>query len=78
MLFRSLAHDLRLDLDVGRHVHHAQRLLHDLAEHRRGEIAAPVFSQVVQQTLRMMNVAPDIEVKPQIVGKPVAAEQESF
>jgi len=37
-----------------------------------------VFSQVVQQTLRMMNVAPDIEVKPQIVGKPVAAEQESF
>jgi len=43
-----------------------------------GEIAAPVFSQVVQQTLRMMNVAPDIEFKPQIVGKPVAAEQESF
>jgi cell division protein FtsI (penicillin-binding protein 3) len=43
-----------------------------------GEIAAPVFSQVVQQTLRMMNVATDIEVKPQIVGKPVAAEQESF
>ena len=43
-----------------------------------GEIAAPVFSQVVQQTLRMMNVAPDIEVKPQIVGKPVATEQESF
>jgi len=43
-----------------------------------GEIAAPVFSQVVQQTLRMMNVAPDIEVKPQIVGKPVVAEQESF
>ena len=43
-----------------------------------GEIAAPVFSQVVQQTLRMMNVAPDIEVKPQIVGKPVAAEQESI
>ncbi len=43
-----------------------------------GEVAAPVFSQVVQQTLRMMNVAPDIEVKPQIVGKPVATEQESF
>jgi len=43
-----------------------------------GEIAAPVFSQVVQQTLRMMNVAPDIEVQPQIVGKPVATEQESF
>ena len=43
-----------------------------------GDVAAPVFSQVVQQTLRMMNVAPDIEVKPQIVGKPEAAEQESI
>jgi cell division protein FtsI (penicillin-binding protein 3) len=43
-----------------------------------GEVAAPVFSQVVQQTLRMMNVAPDIEVKAQIVGKPVPAETESF
>ena len=43
-----------------------------------GEVAAPVFSQVVQQTLRMMNVAPDIEVKPQILGKPVAAEPESI
>lgn len=43
-----------------------------------GEVAAPVFSQVVQQTLRMMNVATDIAVKPQIVGKPAAAEQESF
>ena len=46
-----------------------------------GEVAAPVFSQVVQQTLRMMNVAPDIEVKAQIVGKPGAApagETESF
>ena len=43
-----------------------------------GEVAAPVFSQVVQQTLRMMNVAPDLEVKAQIVGRPVAAEVESF
>jgi cell division protein FtsI (penicillin-binding protein 3) len=43
-----------------------------------GEVAAPVFSQVVQQTLRMMNVAPDIEVKAQIVNKPVPAETESF
>jgi cell division protein FtsI (penicillin-binding protein 3) len=41
-------------------------------------VAAPVFSQVVQQTLRMMNVAPDIEVKPQILGKPVPAEPESI
>ncbi len=38
----------------------------------------PVFSQVVQQTLRMMGVPPDIEVKPGIVAKPVPAEQESF
>jgi cell division protein FtsI (penicillin-binding protein 3) len=43
-----------------------------------GDVAAPVFSQVVQQTLRMMNVTPDLEVKAQIVGKPVAAEAESF
>ncbi len=43
-----------------------------------GDVAAPVFSQVVQQTLRMLNVAPDIEVKAQIVGKPPAAEPESF
>jgi cell division protein FtsI (penicillin-binding protein 3) len=43
-----------------------------------GEVAAPVFSQVVQQTLRMMNVAPDIEVKPQIAAKPASAAQESF
>jgi cell division protein FtsI (penicillin-binding protein 3) len=43
-----------------------------------GDVAAPVFSQVVQQTLRMMNVPPDIEVKPQIVVKPGSAEPESF
>ncbi|MFO1293888.1 MAG: penicillin-binding protein 2 [Rubrivivax sp.] len=43
-----------------------------------GDVAAPVFSQVVQQTLRMLNVPPDIEVKPQIVGQPVPAEIESF
>ncbi|MBA4175784.1 MAG: cell division protein [Leptothrix sp. (in: Bacteria)] len=43
-----------------------------------GEVAAPVFSQVVQQTLRMMNVAPDIDVKAQISAKPVVAEIESF
>jgi membrane peptidoglycan carboxypeptidase len=36
-----------------------------------GDVAAPVFSQVVQQTLRMMGVPPDIEVKPGIVAKPV-------
>ena len=43
-----------------------------------GDVAAPVFSEVVQQTLRMMNVAPDLDVKAQITAKPVAAEPESF
>ncbi len=43
-----------------------------------GDIAAPVFSQVVQQTLRMMNVAPDLDVKAQINAKPVVAEPESI
>ncbi len=46
--------------------------------HYGGDVAAPVFSQVVQQTLRMMNVAPDIDVKAQISAKPQPAEQESF
>jgi cell division protein FtsI (penicillin-binding protein 3) len=40
-----------------------------------GDVAAPVFSQVVQQTLRVMGVAPDLAVKPQIV---TTAVQESF
>ena len=43
-----------------------------------GDVAAPVFSQVVQQTLRTMNVAPDIEAKAQPAGKPVVAERESI
>jgi cell division protein FtsI (penicillin-binding protein 3) len=44
-----------------------------------GEVAAPVFSQVVQQTLRMLGVAPDLDVAPQIVaGKLAPAERESF
>ncbi len=47
-------------------------------QHFGGDVAAPVFSQVVQQTLRMMNVAPDIDVKAQINAAPVAAEQESI
>ena len=33
-----------------------------------GTVAAPVFSEVVQQTLRMMGVPPDMAVKPQIVA----------
>ncbi|QIL44819.1 penicillin-binding protein 2 [Acidovorax sp. HDW3] len=36
-----------------------------------GAVAAPVFSEVVQQTLRMMGVAPDMAVRPQIVANPV-------
>ena len=40
-----------------------------------GLVAAPVFSEVVQQTLRMMQVQPDLSVKPQIVTNPV---EESF
>ncbi len=40
-----------------------------------GIVAAPIFSEVVQQTLRMMGVPPDIDVKPQVVTKAV---EESF
>ena len=40
-----------------------------------GDVAAPVFSQTVQQTLRMLEVQPDMAVKPQVVAK---AEAESF
>ncbi len=36
-------------------------------EHFGGAVAAPVFSQVVQQALRIMGVQPDMAVKPQIV-----------
>ena len=43
-----------------------------------GDVAAPVFSQVVQQTLRMMGVQPDLDVKPQIVAHEIPAEVESF
>ena len=44
-------------------------------QHYGGDVAAPVFSQVVQQTLRTLGVAPDLDVKPQIV---TTAVQESF
>ncbi|MES2938862.1 MAG: penicillin-binding protein 2 [Pseudomonadota bacterium] len=40
-----------------------------------GDVAAPVFSATVQQTLRLMGVQPDMSVKPQIV---VNAVEESF
>ena len=40
-----------------------------------GLVAAPVFSETVQQALRIMGVQPDMTVKPQIVMQPV---EESF
>ena len=40
-----------------------------------GDVAAPVFSELVQQALRMKGVQPDMSVKPQIVTKVV---EESF
>ena len=40
-----------------------------------GDVAAPVFSEAVQQTLRVMGVQPDIAIRPQITA---AAVQESF
>jgi cell division protein FtsI (penicillin-binding protein 3) len=43
-----------------------------------GDVAAPVFSQVVQNTLRALNVPPDVDVKTQISAKPVPAETESL
>jgi cell division protein FtsI (penicillin-binding protein 3) len=40
--------------------------------HVGGDVAAPVFSQVVQQTLRLLNVPPDLEVQRQIVAQALA------
>ncbi|WBY00771.1 penicillin-binding protein 2 [Ramlibacter tataouinensis] len=40
-----------------------------------GEVAAPVFSATVQQTLRLLGVQPDMNVKPLVV---VDAVEESF
>ncbi len=40
-----------------------------------GDVAAPVFSETVQQTLRMLGVQPDMAVRPQIVTDVV---EESF
>ena len=40
-----------------------------------GAVAAPVFSEVVQQTLRLLGVAPDMSVQPGVV---VDAVQESL
>jgi cell division protein FtsI (penicillin-binding protein 3) len=40
-----------------------------------GDVAAPVFSETVQQTLRILGVQPDMSVKPQLI---YAAVEESF
>ena len=40
-----------------------------------GDVAAPVFSETVQQTLRLLGIQPDMNVKPQIVAP---SEPESF
>jgi cell division protein FtsI (penicillin-binding protein 3) len=42
-----------------------------------GDVAAPVFSQVVQQTLNRLGVLPDLEVQPKIIATE-PAEVESF
>ncbi|HEY0855769.1 MAG TPA: penicillin-binding protein 2 [Albitalea sp.] len=47
-------------------------------KHYGGDVAAPVFSEVVQQTLRTLGVQPDLEVRPQIVSNAIPAEEESF
>jgi len=44
-------------------------------KHFGGDVAAPVFSATVQQTLRMLGVQPDMNVKPQVV---VQSVEESF
>jgi cell division protein FtsI (penicillin-binding protein 3) len=49
--------------------------------HYGGDVAAPVFSQVVTQTLQVLGVPPDLDVKSQITMKsapPVAAVHESY
>ncbi|MEQ1657800.1 MAG: penicillin-binding protein 2 [Hylemonella sp.] len=41
----------------------------DAGKYYGGDVAAPVFSETVQQTLHLLGVQPDIEVKPQIVAQ---------
>lgn len=40
-----------------------------------GDVATPVFSETVQQSLRILGVQPDLSVKPQMIAKAV---EESF
>jgi cell division protein FtsI (penicillin-binding protein 3) len=41
-----------------------------------GDVAAPVFSQTVQETLKILGIAPDLSVKPQIVAQAKTPEDE--
>ena len=43
-----------------------------------GDVAAPVFSEIVQQTLRALAVQPDLDVKSQVIADPAAGVEESF
>ena len=43
-----------------------------------GDVAAPVFSEVVQQTLRALAVPPDLDVKSQVIAGPADGVEESF
>lgn len=43
-----------------------------------GLVAAPVFSEVVQQSLRTLGVVPDLDVRPQIISRQLPAVDESF
>jgi cell division protein FtsI (penicillin-binding protein 3) len=47
--------------------------------HYGGQVAGPVFSQVAAQTLRLLGVQPDLDVKSQIIAnKGAVATEESF
>jgi cell division protein FtsI (penicillin-binding protein 3) len=46
-----------------------------LGGHFGGDVAAPVFSTVVQQTLRLLNVTPDLDVRRQITALAQASTQ---
>jgi cell division protein FtsI (penicillin-binding protein 3) len=43
-----------------------------------GDVAAPVFSEVVQQTLRALAVPPDLDVQTQVITAPAGGVEESF
>ncbi|MFO0490384.1 MAG: peptidoglycan D,D-transpeptidase FtsI family protein [Curvibacter sp.] len=47
----------------------------DAGKYYGGDVAAPVFSETVQQTLHLLGVHPDIEVKPAIVAQTPRAEE---